>query len=309
MSWKGVSSDNWDNSDNDTLHLWDVGTGICKATFTAHGYHIDTAEISPDGSTLVIWSKTGAFELWDVETCLPKITFTGKVKNVKSVHLSPDSRTLISISNDTIHLWDAETGKCKVTLTEDGMGTGTSVHLSPDSRTLIGISNDKINRYSSNERGTIRLWDVETGKRKTIPTEEGKPMVKPILLSSDNRTLISVSEGETGKHSSRYGIIGLSDVGTGTLKATFTEISAVDVESVSLSSNNRMLASRDREGTIHVWDVETGTCKATFTKFTDVETDERDPIGNITYAALSPDGSIVASGNDVGTILLWEISK
>ena len=468
MSINGVHSDVWDESnrgsDNDTLHLWDVGTGIRKATFTAHSYHIGAAEFSPDSRALVIWSKTGALELWDVETCVPKITFTEKVENVMSVIFNPNSPTLISISSSKpllydeypediiMRLWDAETGKCKATLAADGMGTVKSVHLGPDKHTIISVSKDETNRYSSNRYDTIQLWDVETGTRKTIPTEDGKSEVKPIflssdnrtlisvstykstdkrgyskgngiihfwdvettkrktsftdeklgnvesvILSSDNRTLVSVSKDKTDRYSSNgHDIIRLWDVETSTLKATLTE-GLANVESVILSSDNRTLTTLTCDGgrkhTIHLWDaesgkckatlaedgriksiffgsdnltlisvsisepsnsyvsyhrdsgensdniirlwdVETGTCKATFTEdigkvtsvdlspdgstlilsqiyLWDVETGERkiDPIGNITDIALSSDANIIASGNDMGTILLWEISK
>lgn len=468
MSWTSVLNDNSEDSDrssdNDTLHLWNVGSGIRKATFTAYSYHISTAEFSPDSRTLVIWSKTGALELWDVETCLPKITFTEKVENVMSVIFDPNSPTLIGISSSKplhydeypediiMRLWDTETGKCKVTLAGDGMGTVKSVHLSPDKHTIISVSKDETNGYSSNQYDTIQLWDVETGKRKVIPTEDGKPKVKPIflssdnrtlvsvskykstdkrgyskengiihlwdvetinhktsftdeklgnvksvLLSSDNRTLISVSEDKTDRYTSNGSdIIRLWDVETSTLKATLTEGQS-NVESVLLSSDNRTLTTLTcawgGKHTIHLWDaesgkskatlagdgriksiffgsdnltlisvsisepknsyvsyrrdsdensdniirlwnVETGTCKATFTEdigkvtsvdlspdgstlilnqiyLWDVETGERkiDPIGDITDIALSSDGNIIASGNDVGTILLWKISK
>ena len=461
MSWTSVLNDNWDDrnrsSDNDTLHLWDVGTGIRKATFTAHSYHIDSAEFSPDSRTLVIWSKTGALELWNVETCLPKITFAEKVENVKSIIFNPNNPTLISISSSKpqdiiMRLWDTESGKCKVTLAGDGMGTIKSVCLSPDKRTLISVSEDKTDRYSSNRYDNIQLWDVETGKRQAIPVETGKPEVKPIFLSSDNRTLISiskykstdkrgyskengiihlwdvenrnrktsftdeklgnvksvllssdkrtlisVSEDKTDRYSSNGSdIICLWDVETSTLKATLTEELA-NVESVFLSSDDRTLitltcalnrkhaihlwdaesgkckatlaedgriksiffgsdnltlisvsiseprnsyvsyhrnSGENSDNIIRLWDVETGTCKATFTEdigevtsvdlspdgstlilnqiyLWDVEIGERkiDPIGNITDIALRSDGNIIASANDVGTILLWKISK
>lgn len=449
MSSHGYRSDDSDHrdqsSDNDTLHLWDVGTGIRKATFTAHSYCVDIAEFSPDSSTLAIWSKTGALELWDVGTCLPKITFAEKVEEVTSIIFSPDGRVLVSRNNNSTVIWDVKTGKRKVTLAEDGMGPVKSVHLSPDNRTIISISEDETNRYPSNERDVVQLWDVETGERKVISTEDGKQEVKPIFLSSDNRTLISVSRykstGERGyskengiihfwdvetinrkisftdeklgnvksvllssdnrtlisvsrdksdryRSSNEYDTIRLWDVETGTCKAILTEkpinvesailssdtciLAILDerntiyvwnvetgkqkrtlkedgiIESIQLGSDNLTLVSistskpsdyysrsdEDSDNIIHLWDVETGTCKATFTKnigkvtsvnlspdgstlilnqidLWDVETGERkiDPIANITDIALSPDGNIIATGNEAGTILLWKISK
>ena len=368
--------------------------GNSEATFTAHSYYVDIAEFSPDSSALVIWSKTGALELWDVETCLPKITFTERVGEVTSIIFRPDGRMLASWNNNSIVIWDVETGKRKVKLAEDGMETVTSVHWSPDNRTLISISND------SNEPNTIRLWDVETGERKVISTEDGKQEVKPLFLSSDNSTFISSTrtnmfntyydddstctfhlwDVETGKRKAilktlvkRGGAvksvflssdnrtlttltrgwkeeftIHLWDVETGKCKATLAKDGIGKVKSIVWSSDNLTLISvstselsdfyrrsdEDTDDIIHLWDVETGTCRATFTEeignvksvdlspdgstlilnqiyLWDVETGERkiDPIGNITCAALSPDGSIVASGNDKGTVLLWEISK
>lgn len=270
MSSHGYRSDDSDhtdqNRDNDTLHLWDIETGICKATFTAYSYYVDIAEFSPDSSTLAIWSKTGALELWDVETCLPKITFTEKVEKVTPIIFTSDGRMLVSMNNNSIVIWDVETRKRKVTLTEDETETVKSVHLSPDNRTIISISNDE----------NIRLWDVETGERKVISTEDGKQEVKPLFLSSDNSTLIS--SARTNMFNTYYDDdstcpFHLWDVETGERKAilkTLVKGRSAIVESVFLSSDNRTLTTLTRgwkeEFTIHLWDVETGQCKATLAK-------------------------------------------
>ena len=433
---------------NDTLHIWDVRTGIRKATFTARNYHTNSAKFSPDSRTLAIWSKTGQFELWEVETGLPKTIFTEKIENVESVTFSPDSCMLASWGNDsiilwdvetgkrkttfteglehvesvtfsptgctlisrsrtktkshynssiTIHFWDVETGICKAsftergksenrttllspdnrmfihtsrneekdergykkengiihlwdaetdhpetTLTQEGLGIIKSVYLSSDNRTLISVSKDNTDRYSSTAYDTIRLWDMDTGICKANLTTENLHSVKSVHLSSDNRTLISVSENRSND------LIHLWDMDTGACKATFTE-GLHNIKSVLLSSDNRTLISVSKGASndhIRLWDMDTGACKATLMEglhniksvllssdnrtlisvsraeyveedsgdivhLWDVETGKQktDPIGNINCVVASPDSSTFASGNDEGTILLWSISE
>lgn len=70
--------------------------------------------------------------------------------SMRSAVFSPDGRTLLSSSDDTVRVWDAQTGS---RLSE----VGNSAAFSPDGRLVITGSSDH----------SIRIWDVQTGQPLT----------------------------------------------------------------------------------------------------------------------------------------------
>ena len=206
----------------------------------------------------------------------PLKTLTGHTKGVLSVSFSPDGKMLTSGSRDeTVRLWDAETGEALNLLTGHTSWVG-SVSFSPAGQTLASGSLD----------GTVRLWDAETGEALQTLTGHTKGVLS-IAYSPDGETIASGSEDDT---------VRLWDAGTGEPLKTLTGHTGY-VGSVAYSPDGKVLASGGYGETVRLWSTETGEILQTLTGHTHY----------VNSVSFSPDGKTLASGSSDGTVLLWKV--
>ena len=265
------------SSDN-TIRLWDVGTGKHLRTLTGHKGPVYSVSFSPDGQILASGSWDCNIRLWDAVTGRHKKTLTGHTDLVSAISFSPDGQTLASTTfvRGTIRLWDVSTGTHKRTLTGHTNGV-KSVAFSPNGQILASGSYDN----------TIRLWDMSTGTHKRTLTGHTNG-VKSVAFSPNGQILASGSLDRT---------IRLWDVGTGQHKKTF--IGPNLIWSVSFNPDGQILASGSLDNTIRLWDAVTGQHKKTLIGH----------IGGVSSVTFSPDGQMLASGSYDKTIRLWKLTS
>ena len=155
-------------------------------------------------------------------------------------------------------------------------GAGMSVSFSPDGKTLASGFWDK----------TIRLWDVETGKEKSLLSGH-TDRVWSVSFSPDGKTLASGYWNNP---------IRLWDVETGKEKFQLSGHTNT-VNSVSFSPDGKTLASGSGDKTIRLWNVKTGKEKFQLSGHTNT----------VDSVSFSPDGKTLASGSGDNTICLWDV--
>ena len=150
-------------SEDKTVRIWDINSGKLLRTFKGPESLVCVAW-SPDNQVLAL--ETGAdytILLWNLDVNFVR-TLKGHTDAINSIAWSPDGNILASCSgssldllfraNNTIRLWNAETGKT-LKILKGLISPVASVAWSPDGRTIC----------SGSWNATVRLWNAKSGKK------------------------------------------------------------------------------------------------------------------------------------------------
>ncbi|MEC4892763.1 MAG: CHAT domain-containing protein [Oscillatoria sp. PMC 1051.18] len=224
---------------------------------------------------------------------------------IYSVAISPDGKIIASGGMDRfIRLWNLETGELWQRLEahnpETNLNSILCVVFSPDGKTLASSSNLEFNE------GTIKLWDVNTGKvqRSLNKSFFNLPAIRvsSVAFSPDGKYLAS---GHIGTD------IKIWDLASGKEEHTLRG-HGWEVSSVAFSPDGRFLVSGGMDGIVMIWDWRKEKRTqilnrhddwfAAFAAWGDISR------GLIRSVAVSPDGSLVAAASSERPIYLWKVA-
>lgn len=175
-------------SADQTIRIWDMGTGKCLRTLTGHGHWVCSVTFHPQNGQLASGSYDRTLKLWDIHTgeCLQ--TLSGHTSGVWSIAFAPQGDVLASSSMDqTVRLWDISSGKLQRVL-KGHQNWVMSVAISPDGQHIASASADH----------TVKLWNLSSGA--CLQTFTGhRNSVWSIAFSPDGRFLASGSDDKTLK--------------------------------------------------------------------------------------------------------------
>ena len=239
--------------------------GGLMAQLTGHHEALKRVAWSADGKTLVSVARDSQVIVWDLERFVPKRVIEHPAFDVA---VSSDGKRVFVVGPKTeVTAYDAATGKLlAVAGTPNEEGRQLlSVTLSDDDQTLLTGGLD----------GSFHLWDAKKLRvRARIPGR-----VKGGALSPDGRLAVTTEDG-----------VALADPVSGAELKRLAQVTSAGKPHFSRDGRRLFVGSGTN---VVVIDAASG------------KTLRRFPVGILESMGVSPDGTLVATGNDDAQVRLW----
>jgi WD40 repeat protein len=318
--------------DQKAARFWAVATGQELGPI-GHTDEVKTLNFAPDSRRLVTSAWDGSIRNWSVPTGQPLGLYRCPRQDLSQLAVSGDGKTLAYFGEDNrVHLLDQRPDRERCSFSQQ-----PEIAFGPwgNYDVLLAFSPDNIGLVVASSRSrAVTLRDVATGKERATFLQN-EP-VDALAYSPDGKLLAVTTSDLDGNPPQVH----FWEVATGRYRFTLTLLTSED-NHVAFSPSGKFLGVWG-ESTVALWELATRTqihqlkgrhqlWAVTFTpsgRILAVEPDEKDyrsldlwdvvavkkvhRIGTagtrFGRAAFSPDGSLLATGMDDATILLWDLS-
>ncbi|HEU5227251.1 MAG TPA: protein kinase [Ktedonobacteraceae bacterium] len=294
-----------------TLQLWDAGTGRCVLTLEQAGGGVDAVSLSAD-KRLLAANIAGAIHVWETSTGRSLHILRAHTHNAHSLRLSADGRWLVSGSPDrTARLWDLKVGRCVCTQHHSEWIWG--VGISADGRRIISGGGDNM----------VRVWGLDQ-QRMLCPLHPSQVFSHTDVTqakSQAERLLEQFEQAYAEKHFAEaltllrelrslpgwerrpecmdaWARLTPHCERTGFRAAWLTQTFQIGARAVNLNADGQLAAFASGES-VQVWEMSEGRCLHNLQGHT----------GEVNTVSLSKDTRWIASGSSDKTIRLWDRSN
>jgi WD40 repeat protein len=271
------------------VELLDLSTGRRRRLGRQEG-SVHALAFSADGATLVTGDVARRVRLWDVASGQVRETFEGHEGTVVGFCFSPDGRTLYSAGSSSVIAWDLEgSGRLGRPFTFapapplGGADNPLSFAISPDGSNLATPDGKALDK--------IALRDLRAPKQIRRRLSPGVGGIVAMAFQPDGRHL-----AVGGERADSAPV--LVDVTSGRVTRRMTVGHDGGFATLAFDPEGKRLLAGGHDRRAIVWDVETGK------QLLDLRHPGDDPI-NVTAAAWSPDGTLVATAGGSGLVAVW----
>ena len=234
---------------------------------------VQAVAFSPDGSRIVtggaqirVWNTDTGEQITQFDTLLPAL----------SVAFGPDGHRIVTGGLE-LRVWD-DNGKPIGQPLEGHDGRVNSVAFSPDGRRIVSGGKD----------GTVRLWNADNGSPIGPPMSDHDGAVGAVAFSPDGLRVVSGGADRTVR---TWDAVTQAPIGQP------VDVGA-EVSAITVSSDNRTVATADNHGVVHLFEPSTG--------------EAGDPLpasgGNPLFAVtFSPDGRRLIAGGMDAVVQMWAV--
>jgi len=268
-----------------SIKIWSLPNGALLNTLEEITHVDGLLAISPDGRFLASESLgvETTIEIWSLPDGVHLKTLRGIPDIISNLTFSPDGKVLALDSFGPIQLWSLPDGNLLNTL--EKAGVAYTLAISPDGKLMASPSGP----YEE----AIQLWSLPDGMQlKTLQGHTDE--VLNLTISQDGSLLASNSKDRTVK---------LWSLPDGELLKTLGgDVAVGTVTALAISPDGKLLATSSytdisSRNTLMLWSLPDGVLLNSMEGYID----------EVKVLVISPDGGLLASASNDGTIKLWSL--